>query len=372
MMTNKGSFINFGPDLQPEIQQFYAQSLIDSSFAQKIMDKKLQKLEEDTIKMIIERIIDKKADLYWYFTQVDSKRTGKISRLEWANALKSVLNLDLPYISYAPKLVDVGEDKMIDYSAFLNRFKIEITSQDHDWSKSLLENVSKKLFLVCNDLRGAFNKFDTNHDGTIEYNEFFKLLKDLDIGLSNDQIYELMRSIDVNNDHSINYKEFVNRFQLSFEACKGNTMVSQITDPWLNDVVKRIGEKMIQEYVSVENAFKEIDADHSGLIDDSEFMTAIKKLDLGLTDEEILKISTALDSDHSGKIDVKEFADAFVIRDTKNTGSNIIQQITNVLYQVFYYIFYSIVYNCEVLLECLMQIMMEKYQEKNLLKPLMI
>lgn len=120
MMTNKGSFINFGTDLQPEIQQFYAQSLVDSSFAQKIMDKKLQKLEEDTVKMIVERIIDKKADLYWYFTQVDVKRTGKISRLEWANALKSVLNLDLPFISYAPKLVDMDDKKMIDYSNVYN------------------------------------------------------------------------------------------------------------------------------------------------------------------------------------------------------------------------------------------------------------
>lgn len=215
----------------------------------------------------------------------------------------------------------------------MNRFRIQITAQDGDWSKNLLEGVCKKLFLVCSDLREAFNAFDTNHDGTIEYNEFFGLLKSLDIGLSNDQIYELMRSIDVNGDHSINYKEFVDRFQVTFEQIKGTGNTNQITDPWLNTIIKKIGEKMILQYTTVEKAFEEIDTDRSGLIDDNEFMTAIKKLELGLSDEEILKVSAALDSDHSGKIDYKEFADAFKVKESKNAGHNIIQQITNVLYQ---------------------------------------
>ena len=63
-----GAFITFGPDLQPEIQQFYAHAMESTSFESKAEaeEERLDTLEEDALRMIIERVCDKKADLYWY------------------------------------------------------------------------------------------------------------------------------------------------------------------------------------------------------------------------------------------------------------------------------------------------------------------
>ena len=67
--TNIGEFVKFGPDLQPEIQQFFAHAMDDTAFGLTEAQREAN-LERDTLHMIIGRIMDKKADLYWYYTHV--------------------------------------------------------------------------------------------------------------------------------------------------------------------------------------------------------------------------------------------------------------------------------------------------------------
>jgi hypothetical protein len=61
-----------------------------------------------------------------------------------------------------------------------------------------------------------YKKFDVNEDGKIEYLEFVSALESLDLGLSKSQMYELMGSIDMDKDGSINFEEFASRFQVVF------------------------------------------------------------------------------------------------------------------------------------------------------------
>lgn len=128
--TNKGAFITFGADLQPEIQQFYAHNIASSDFGATVEEpaaeeveaeeeRREQKLEDDAVQMIIEHVVNHKADLYWYYTQQDTENTGyvrprarpppaerafaltprrvtlpiglQVSRLDWAAGLSSVL-----------------------------------------------------------------------------------------------------------------------------------------------------------------------------------------------------------------------------------------------------------------------------------------
>lgn len=87
--TNKGAFITFGADLQPEIQQFYAHSIASSDFGgmaeepeseevDSAEERREQKLEDDAVQMIIEHIVNHKADLYWYYTQQDTENSGYV------------------------------------------------------------------------------------------------------------------------------------------------------------------------------------------------------------------------------------------------------------------------------------------------------
>jgi lysozyme family protein len=115
--------------------------------------------------------------------------------------------------------------------------------QDSGWQDAIVRRVCEKLYaLVGGDLQRAYNRFDTNQDGYIGYDEFVGTLKSLDVGLSEQQIFELMQSVDVNDDAHIDFTEFVERFQVVFNAVgaaagKGKR-TSSITPDELQDGVE--------------------------------------------------------------------------------------------------------------------------------------
>jgi hypothetical protein len=108
--------------------------------------------------MIIERTCLYKADLYWYFAHVNENRTGlvrvgffsvchprdasrngcaimpsrmlwsrrfvvaQITKVQWCEGMRLVLELDLPWMSLCDELVDCERDGCINFSKFLDRF----------------------------------------------------------------------------------------------------------------------------------------------------------------------------------------------------------------------------------------------------------
>jgi hypothetical protein len=206
--TNKGAFITFGPDLQPEVHQFYA---VSKTTAFVTDDERQRALEEDTVHMIIEQIVDKKVDLYWYFTNKDKARLGVVSRVDWATALHSVLGLDLPFMHYQRYLVE-SELQEINYSKFLMRFQIRGMDSGpvHD---ATVERVCQRFLAqrVAN-VAEAFKRFDRNQDGKIDFAELVACLRSLDVGMADHQCYDLMRTLDANLDACIDAAEFEARF----------------------------------------------------------------------------------------------------------------------------------------------------------------
>jgi hypothetical protein len=59
------------------------------------------------------------------FTQTDEKNSGKVSKKEWMNTMRSVSHLSMiPWRLVLPFLATVDEDGMIDYNLFLSRYRI--------------------------------------------------------------------------------------------------------------------------------------------------------------------------------------------------------------------------------------------------------
>ena len=58
-----------------------------------------------------------------------------------------------------------------------------------------------------------FGQFDVDGSGDITREEFHKAMKMISLGLSDNEIYKIMRRVDANNDGVINYLEFASKFR---------------------------------------------------------------------------------------------------------------------------------------------------------------
>ncbi|KDO21505.1 hypothetical protein SPRG_12469 [Saprolegnia parasitica CBS 223.65] len=352
---NKGAFLTLGADLQPEIQQFYGNPMTEAEWEKPEEEQgKLQdNLEGDALRMIAERICDHKADLFWYFTQHDQEANGKVPRLVWAEALKSVLGLDLPFLLYQAKLADTDADNLVNYSKFLSRYRIENPAVDASgWQESIISTICKKLYLAmgAGSIEHAFRIFDADANGTIEYDEFMATLKGMDTGLSEQQMFELMRTADTNDDGRLDFKEFVQRFEVIFTDIrnqpseKGSFVASSAPpapfnapsklqrrtserdqpigpvpmenlDPETMRALLQIGKAFFQLDGSLLENFHRFDTNRDGVLQTDEFYAALQQLGLNFSDALLAKLMAAIDLDGGNTIDYKEFLAAFSVKD---------------------------------------------------------
>ncbi|KAG5179686.1 serine/threonine protein phosphatase [Tribonema minus] len=342
LQTNKGAFLTIGQELQPEIQQFYAHSVAETHWqasdgAQREAE---QRLEDDAVNMIIERLLDHKPSLYWHFTRQDKDKRGVVTRLQWANGLKLVLQLDVPFLSYVDRLADVDEDGNINYTNFLERYRVQVSGASAEtWTDSVVDSICEKMFVAmgAGDVRKAFQYFDVDGSGTIEYEEFVNTLKRLDIGLSDAQIFELMRGIDKDCDATIDLEEFASRFEVVFTRLNDRAAAAAATAPApvLNAeqtvLMNALSKLVYKRWRSLEEAFTDLTASAgtAGSLTYDAF--AAQLLVLGLSsDEAALKgIAVMVDGDGDGLISKAEFLRAFKV----GWQEGIIQNIANFLYQ---------------------------------------
>eukprot|EP00624_Nannochloropsis_granulata_P003004 evm.model.NODE_25201_length_48748_cov_29.326208.17 len=388
--TNKGAFLSMKNDLQPEIQQFYAHPLQDSHWTKPVevgpkeQAAMAQVLEEDMIKMIIVTLLDQKPSLYWYYTQVDKAKTGWISVEDWATGLKTVLELDLPYVSLVGRLADVeevsgegmveGKGPWICYAKFLDRYRVEMMAGGAAtaWQEAVIDMVCEKMFLALrkgvktegkddkatldsmgSSVKDAFSLFDVDQDGKIEYEEFISLLKTMDVGLSEAQIYELMRGIDKNKDSVIDLEEFTSRFGIVFTGYvdrENEGMIAGLS-PADSKVLMKVGEKLVKQRQHLRYVYAEImgkpppplslspsrrassivrsvsgseqseeGEEEEDAITYDQFRTFIRKLGLGpekTSDEQLLRLAKHLDVDGNGSINFAEFSRGFKVADLR-------------------------------------------------------
>ena len=211
--TNRGAFIVFEADLTHTVQQFVAGDLESSAPARKpppadtaavlqqfelatpIAAGRLAELKrvgpggltpalgaesddadeaaqaEAVRRMIVERICLHKADLFAHWAAVEKRstgpRNGHISRMQWAEGMRVVLNLELPWISLADMLVDREPDGRINFSLFLDRYRIAMRDCDTAWMDGILERVCSRLFVACESLEDAFKAMDADGSGVV-------------------------------------------------------------------------------------------------------------------------------------------------------------------------------------------------------------
>ena len=164
----------------------------------------------------------------------------------------------------------------------------------------------------------------------------------LDLGLSRGQIVDLMSSIDTDRDGRISFAEFGSRFREAFSRVKsveadeimagGGPLASPgptgagslpgdlrpitpnvVMEPWAEAAIARIGEGLLAAKLGDNSAaiFTAIDTNADGLLSPAEFSAAVRKLNLGFSEVDIVRVIAAVDANGSGNINYLEFTAAF-------------------------------------------------------------
>ncbi|RHY92652.1 hypothetical protein DYB35_002338 [Aphanomyces astaci] len=385
---NKGAFCSLKADCRPEIQQFIAPPLHTYSRVKPMFpqynsvggdlhlapeavneadmsaDTTMHaSLEEDSLRMIAERICEHKSDLFRYFTQHEhAARNGRVSRVVWADALKAELKLDLPFLLYQSKLVDVEADNTINYSKFLSRYRIENPAMDSTgWQANMISTICKKLYraMGAGSIQHAFQIFDTDASGSIEYDEFAHTLKQLDTGLSDSQavlsldqsleavfqsfdtngdgvlqmdefeaaltslgiampaalLHKVVAAIDLDGGNTIDYKEFLAAFSVADMRTDRRGVGDEMT--WQDTILQQVAGLFYQHRIHIRMCFRLFDQDNSGCIDRDQFRTGIAEfntiLDSPLSADQIDALLVHLDKNGDGVISYKEFLEGFQV-----------------------------------------------------------
>jgi len=176
--------------------------------------------------------------------------------------------------------------------------------------------VSEKLLSSFANLQVAFKELDADGSGSLSYDELVAALSKLDIGMTHDQMQDLMTSMDTNMDGSIDFNEFKHRF--SHVLSRGKA-----TDE-MKKHVARIQTKIVEKFgrggKGIKEAFRNFDTDENKRITYTEFSAVLKRDYNGddwTTSDQRRAIFNYLDDNKSGSISYSEFKEAFDQREDR-------------------------------------------------------
>lgn len=254
-------------------------------------------LEEKIIVMIRERIKEKKMTVSQAFAVFDENHDGVITSQEFLSTFKTMqFGLTMEEISRMLAFFDPRKTGKIDFKVFCER--IEGTSGGASIEEKILQRIRVRIQEKKLNLTQAFSLFDKNHDGVISTQEFINAFRTMQLGLSDEEVGQILLYFDPNRSGKINFKAFCERIEQPTES-------SLIEERILQMVRTRIKEKRI----SVSQTFAVIDKNKDRLISLAEFTEAFKIMDLGVTDEDIRKVFAYIDTRRTGTIDYNSFCD---------------------------------------------------------------
>jgi len=131
------------------------------------------------------------------------------------------------------------------------------------------------------ELREAFELFDTDGNGTIDPNELTSAMKNLGFEAKNHTVYQMISDIDKNGTGDIDFDEF------------------------LDLMTVKLGDSDSEE--DVRKVFDLFDDDKTGHITIQNLKRVAKDLDENMSDAELLEMIERADSDQDGQINFDDF-----------------------------------------------------------------
>ncbi|KNC48807.1 solute carrier family protein [Thecamonas trahens ATCC 50062] len=150
-------------------------------------------------------------------------------------------------------------------------------STSETWRRGRLEDQA---------IRAAFERLDTDGNGSLDRKEFAVGMRSLGIPVTDRAVDEVFNSADANSDGVISYAEFV-----AFAARRTAAMAA---------------------------VFDQLDTDDSGALDVAELRRGLESLGLKASDADISALLERMDANHDGRITFDEFRDFLMMLPASN------------------------------------------------------
>ncbi|XP_071430260.1 serine/threonine-protein phosphatase with EF-hands 1 [Pithys albifrons albifrons] len=206
--SNRGAYIKLGPDLKPRFVQFQVSKHKHGLSLQE----RVGTIESSALKSLREIIYAHRSELISAFEQYDLNGSGCISVPDWAAAMESVLQLELPWRMLRSQLAQMNSDGEVDFMSCFYDLKVDQPIKEAE--PALVETLCR----YRKDLEIIFNIIDKDNSGLISLEEFsqtWKLFTSyLGIAAQDESLDKLVLSIDHNKDGHIDFNEFLEAFHV--------------------------------------------------------------------------------------------------------------------------------------------------------------
>ncbi|NXA39695.1 PPE1 phosphatase, partial [Eudromia elegans] len=207
--SNRGAYIKLNPDLIPRFIQYQ----VSRNTCRQNLQERINTVEGAALKALREKIYANKTELMEAFISKDLTGTGKLSVSDWAEAMESVLQLELPWRTLRAQLARLSADGYIEYTSCFYDLEIEKPVEEQV-QPSLVETLCK----YRKDLEMIFNFIDKDQSGLISLEEFHHTWKlfcaHMGVETDDEAIVKLANTIDYNKDGNIDFSEFLGAFHV--------------------------------------------------------------------------------------------------------------------------------------------------------------
>merc|ERR1711934_256936 len=146
------------------------------------------------------------------------------------------------------------------------------------------------------EIREAFELFDTDGSGSIDANELKTAMRALGFAPKKEEISKMLSDLDTDGNGTVEYEEFeglmagkMGKQNAKEEVLKVFSIITdgadKITAKHLESVAKELGEALTAE--DLQDWIDEADTDGDGMINESEFLTVMRKggIPIGVSDD---------------------------------------------------------------------------------------
>eukprot|EP01064_Diplonema_japonicum_P005440 TRINITY_DN13642_c0_g1_i2.p1 TRINITY_DN13642_c0_g1~~TRINITY_DN13642_c0_g1_i2.p1 ORF type:complete len:1035 (+),score=176.48 TRINITY_DN13642_c0_g1_i2:44-3106(+) len=237
------------------------------------------------LRYIEETVVENEETLEAYWSGVDKKKTGLITPQDWSKGMQAELRLDQIPLSLKRLLLGGGSavGDRINWKRFLsyqhNKYTKRLNAYGNilQWHNDAVGELASYLKDSAIDFEKAFEMFDKNHSGKLNFAEFKAAIRkvvSLEV-LSNKQIEGLARAFDTSGDGEISKEEFIEKLN---HVMPDTTMHVEWSHDRREEGLKQLQQKiapMGKEHVL--KTLNEFDVNHDGQLSSDELRDAVAK-----------------------------------------------------------------------------------------------